>query len=273
VAVGGRAGGGDEGSVGLLALLGGGVALLVVLVSVVVVADLVVTRARAQTAADAAALAAMAHPIGDGRGAARRLARTNGGRLSACCGHRDDRREVTVAVSPASRLLAAVVPRIEARAAAGLVAPPSVGGASVAGADGVAAVGRAVGGGGRVWPVAAPLTSGFGTRVHPITGAVRLHTGLDLGAPSGTPVAAAAAGVVAFAGPMGGYGNAIDVRHADGTTTRYAHLSAILVRAGQRVAAGQGIGLVGSTGLSTGPHLHFEVRTPAGPTDPRTWLP
>jgi murein DD-endopeptidase MepM/ murein hydrolase activator NlpD len=262
----------ERGSVGLLALLGGALVLLIALVPLVVVTDLVVTRARAQTAADAAALAAMAAAVGDGRGAARALARANGGRLLSCCGDRGDRREVTVAVGPSSRLLVAVVPWIEARAAAGLVVPPSVAAPPSVGAD-AASIGPGVPAGGRVGPLSAPLTSGFGTRVHPITGEVRLHTGLDLGAPSGTPVAAAAAGVVAFAGPMGGYGNAIDVRHADGTTTRYAHLSVILVRGGQRVAAGQGIGLVGSTGLSTGPHLHFEVRTAAGPVDPHTWLP
>ncbi|HEX6257791.1 MAG TPA: M23 family metallopeptidase [Euzebyales bacterium] len=264
--------GADDGSVGLLALLGGGLVLFVALVPLVVVGDLVVTRARAQTAADAAALAAMADPLGGGRRAARELAKANGGRLVSCCGDRPDRREVTVAVRSASRLLAAVVPWIEARAAAGLVAPPSVAAAPAA-RSGATPVGAGAATGGRVWPLSAPVTSGFGTRTHPITGEVRLHTGLDLGAPSGTPVAAAAAGVVASAGWMGGYGNAIDVRHPDGTTTRYAHLSRILVRGGQRVAAGQGIGLVGSTGLSTGPHLHFEVRTAAGPTDPHTWLP
>jgi murein DD-endopeptidase MepM/ murein hydrolase activator NlpD len=251
--------------VALMALLGGGLALLIALAPVVVVADLMMARARAQTAADAAALAAMADPTGDGRDAAARLGRANAAALVRCCGRDPNRREVTVAVSPVSSLLAAVVPRIRARAAAALVAAP--GGASVVGA-----VPAAVGGL-RVWPLAAPVTSGFGTRVHPVTGVPRLHAGLDLGAPTGTPIRAAAAGVVVTAGPMGGYGNAVDVRHADGTITRYAHQSRVLVRSGQPVVGGQVIGLVGSTGASTGPHLHFEVRTPAGPIDPHTWLP
>jgi murein DD-endopeptidase MepM/ murein hydrolase activator NlpD len=124
-----------------------------------------------------------------------------------------------------------------------------------------------------MWPVAAPMTSGFGMRVHPLSGGARLHAGIDLGAPAGTPIRAAAGGTVVVAGVMGGYGTTVDIRHADGTTTRYAHQSRLLVRSGQQVAAGQVIGLVGSTGASTGPHLHFEVRTPAGPVDPRTWLP
>jgi len=251
--------------VALLALLGGGLMLLIVLVPLVVVADLLVTRARAQTAADAAALAAMGDATGPGRDSAARLADANDGRLDACCGDDPTRRQVEVGVPPATVLLAAVAPTIGAEAAAALVGVP--------GLDGVGApVGR-IGPGGRMWPVPAPVTSGFGMRVHPLTGVTRLHAGLDLGAPAGTPIRAAAGGAVVFAGVMGGYGNTVDVGHADGTTTRYAHQSRILVRSGQQVAAGQVIGLVGSTGASTGPHLHFEVRTPTGPINPHDWLP
>ncbi|CAN5883734.1 hypothetical protein BH23ACT10_BH23ACT10_26000 [soil metagenome] len=254
----------------LLALLGGGLALLVALLPVVVVADLMVTRGRAQMAADAAALAAMGADATDSRSQAVRVAAANGGELRSCCGDEPWRREVTVGVAPASRLLAGVVPTVQAAAAAELVAAsPSGTGA----ASGVAGASGAAGSGGRVWPLRAPMTSGFGMRTHPLSGGARLHAGIDLGAASGTPIGAAAAGTVVAAGVMGGYGNAVDIRHADGTTTRYAHQSRLLVRNGQQVAAGQIIGLVGSTGASTGPHLHFEVRTPTGPIDPRTWLP
>ena len=256
---------GDDGSVALLAVLGGGLTLLLTLVPLTVVADLLVTRGRAQTAADASALAAMGDAVGGGRDAADTLARVNGAAVLGCCGDDPALRQVTVGVAPASALLAAVMPRVEAEAAAALVGV----GSGVAGGVPPGAVGP----GGRMWPVAAPMTSGFGMRVHPLSGSPRLHAGIDLGAPTGTPIRAAAGGTVVVAGVMGGYGTTVDIRHADGTTTRYAHQSRVLVRSGQQVAAGQVIGLVGSTGASTGPHLHFEVRTPAGPVDPRSWLP
>jgi murein DD-endopeptidase MepM/ murein hydrolase activator NlpD len=255
----------DRGAIALLVVAGGCLLLAAALVPLIAVADLVITRGRAQVAADAAALAAMAD-VGDRRAAARRLAAANGARVVDCCGEDPTRREVTVAASPASRAVAAVVPAVQARAAAAVVVPTTV-------PAGVATVTADGAGRGRMWPIRAPLTSGFGMRSHPLTGAARLHAGIDLGAPAGTPIRAAAAGAVAHAGAMGGYGTTVDVRHADGTTTRYAHQSQALVRGGQRVAAGQVIGLVGSTGASTGPHLHFEVRTAAGPIDPHTWLP
>jgi murein DD-endopeptidase MepM/ murein hydrolase activator NlpD len=108
--------------------------------------------------------------------------------------------------------------------------------------------------------VPAPITSGFGWRIHPITGDRRLHAGTDLGAPMGTPVVAAAAGQVVSADWMGGYGNAIVIQHGQIEETLYGHLSAILVQPGQWVEQGTIIGQVGSTGNSTGPHLHFETR-------------
>lgn len=104
------------------------------------------------------------------------------------------------------------------------------------------------------------LTSSFGTRRHPVTGGHRLHAGVDLAAPAGTPVQAFADGLVVQAGWAGGYGLLVAVAHRDGSQTRYAHLSRIAVNVGQSVGAGQMVGLVGSTGLSTGPHLHFERR-------------
>jgi murein DD-endopeptidase MepM/ murein hydrolase activator NlpD len=114
-----------------------------------------------------------------------------------------------------------------------------------------------------VYPLAqrVAITSEFGWRIHPIHGDRRFHAGLDLAAPTGTPVLAASAARVKSAGTLGGYGLAVVLEHWDGTTnTLYGHLSKILVNAGQMVQPGQVIGQVGSTGRSTGPHLHFEVR-------------
>jgi len=110
-------------------------------------------------------------------------------------------------------------------------------------------------------PMAVPLTSAFGWRIHPVTGTGRMHSGTDLGAPTGTPVLAAYAGEVSMADWSGGYGLMVILRHLEGTQeSRYAHLSEVLVKAGQSVQKGEVIGRVGSTGLSTGPHLHFEWR-------------
>ena len=118
----------------------------------------------------------------------------------------------------------------------------------------------------------APITSGFGPRVHPIYGDVRMHTGIDFGASYGTPIHAAADGVVVSAGPLGGYGNATVIDHGNGLATLYAHQSSIVVAPGQSVRRGQIIGYVGCTGLCTGPHLHFEVRVRGTPVDPMQYL-
>jgi murein DD-endopeptidase MepM/ murein hydrolase activator NlpD len=118
----------------------------------------------------------------------------------------------------------------------------------------------------------APITSGFGPRVHPIYGDVRMHTGIDFGAPYGTPIHAAGDGVVVSAGPLGGYGNATVIDHGNGLATLYAHQSSMIVSAGQHVSRGQIIGYVGCTGLCTGPHLHFEVRVRGTPVDPMQYL-
>ncbi|WP_144187004.1 M23 family metallopeptidase [Elioraea rosea] len=117
---------------------------------------------------------------------------------------------------------------------------------------------------------AARISSRFGMRRHPILGYGRMHQGIDFAAPTGTPVYAAGDGRVAFAGRRGGYGTTVVINHAGGTSTLYAHLSAIQrgIRPGSAVRQGQVIGRVGSTGMSTGPHLHFEVhrnRTPINP--------
>ncbi|MCU1448581.1 MAG: metalloendopeptidase-like rane protein [Acidimicrobiales bacterium] len=118
----------------------------------------------------------------------------------------------------------------------------------------------------------APITSGFGPRVHPIYGDVRMHTGIDFGASSGTPIRAAADGTVVSAGPLGGYGNATVIDHGNGLATLYGHQSSIIVSPGQHVSRGQVIGYVGCTGLCTGPHLHFEVRVRGTPVDPMQYL-
>ncbi|MEJ7601878.1 MAG: peptidoglycan DD-metalloendopeptidase family protein, partial [Kofleriaceae bacterium] len=121
-------------------------------------------------------------------------------------------------------------------------------------------------------PVPGHVTSKYGPRVGH-TGETHLHKGLDLSSKLGDPVAAAAAGTVTHAGPAGDYGNLVTVRHADGFETRYAHLSAIGVATGQAVEAGQALGQVGSTGLSDGPHLHFEVRQDGDAVNPSALLP
>jgi murein DD-endopeptidase MepM/ murein hydrolase activator NlpD len=121
-------------------------------------------------------------------------------------------------------------------------------------------------------PVEGRRTSRFGPRIHPITGARGQHTGIDLAAPSGTPIRSAAAGVVSFAGPRGGYGNLVIVDHPGGLQTYYAHQRELHVSAGTTLQAGAVLGTVGSTGRSTGPHLHFEVRRDGSPVDPAPYL-
>ena len=119
-----------------------------------------------------------------------------------------------------------------------------------------------------VRPANGPITSGYGYRHHPVLRYRRLHTGVDIGAGYGSAVYAAAAGEVFFASWRGGYGKCIIVLHGGGMSTLYGHLSRIDVRPGQSVGRGQRIGAVGSTGLSTGPHLHFEVRRNGRPVNP-----
>jgi murein DD-endopeptidase MepM/ murein hydrolase activator NlpD len=111
-------------------------------------------------------------------------------------------------------------------------------------------------------------TGGFGPRIDPIDGTRKVHTGIDLAAPEGTPVVAIDGGVVKSAGPRGGYGNAVEIDHGGGVTTVYAHASSLAVHAGQQVQEGQTIAAVGQTGRATGPHLHFEVRVDGRPCDP-----
>ena len=120
---------------------------------------------------------------------------------------------------------------------------------------------------GLVWPVQGKLTSPYGQRWG------RLHAGIDIAAPTGTPIRAANSGEVIYAGWRGGYGNAVIVDHGDGLATLYGHMSRIGARTGQTVDRGEVIGAVGSTGNSTGPHLHFETRIGGRPRDPQLYLP
>lgn len=116
------------------------------------------------------------------------------------------------------------------------------------------------------------ITSRFGYRSHPISGEKKMHAGIDLAASAGTPVYATALGVVSMSGWLGGYGLLIKLEHANAVQTRYGHLSRIAVRDGQIVEPGELIGYVGSTGRSTGPHLHYEVRLRGVAVDPLSYL-
>ncbi len=131
----------------------------------------------------------------------------------------------------------------------------------------------AAGSGELIMPTTGVFTSSFGYRVDPLGRGRRFHSGQDIGAPTGTPIVAATAGTVAYAGWASGYGNYTCVDRGSGFATCYGHQSKILVAVGQPVQQGQQIGLVGNTGNSTGPHLHFEVRLNGTPTDPMPYLP
>jgi len=116
------------------------------------------------------------------------------------------------------------------------------------------------------------ISSGFGYRADPFTGGAAFHAGLDFKGPIGAPIYAAAAGTVSFVGSQQGYGNTVEIDHGNGLMTRYAHMSGFRARVGQQVEAGQVIGLIGNTGRSTGPHLHFEVRINDRAVNPRPFL-
>jgi murein DD-endopeptidase MepM/ murein hydrolase activator NlpD len=123
-----------------------------------------------------------------------------------------------------------------------------------------------------LWPVEGSIGSSFGDRQDPINGEGAFHPGIDIEAPSGTPVRAAADGLVTDARPGAGYGREVEIDHGHDVTTLYAHLSVIAVTAGERVTRGQVIGFVGQTGRATGPHLHYEVRLHGVPVNPHKYL-
>ena len=123
-----------------------------------------------------------------------------------------------------------------------------------------------------IWPVQGWVSSSFGYRTSPFTMQREFHKGLDISAPQGTPIYAPAKGKVTFTGRDGGYGIAVMVDHGSGMSTRYAHLHSMAVKNGQQVTRGQLIAYVGSTGRSTGPHLHYEVRLNGVPVDPTRYI-
>lgn len=124
-----------------------------------------------------------------------------------------------------------------------------------------------------IWPTASRyITSNFGWRSHPVYGRVKFHTGIDIAAKYGSPIMAAASGVVIHSGWLGGYGSTVIIDHGGDYSTIYAHCSRLYVSEGQKIAQGERIALIGSTGLSTGPHLHFEVRYKGKPINPYSKL-
>ena len=175
--------------------------------------------------------------------------------------------------------------RSELAATGGPLVPLASGGLDGIGFEtGLALARRALGDGARLQRLAATLPLGrptrgepivsspFGTRLDPFTRGLALHTGLDIKAEFGEPARATAPGRISAAEPAGGYGNMVEIDHGHGLVTRFGHLARIAVRPGQRVAAGTVIGLVGSTGRSTGAHLHYETRIDGEPVDPQRFL-
>ncbi|MDW3218329.1 MAG: peptidoglycan DD-metalloendopeptidase family protein [Acidimicrobiales bacterium] len=126
---------------------------------------------------------------------------------------------------------------------------------------------------GFILPTQGQVGSRFGPRIHPIFGSTRVHSGVDIGAPQGQAIWAAKEGRVIFAGWKGGYGNAVIIQHEGNVATLYAHMSEIRTSDGEWVDQAEVIGLIGSTGWSTGPHLHFETRVDGEPKDPELFLP
>ncbi len=124
-----------------------------------------------------------------------------------------------------------------------------------------------------LWPVRGRISSNFGWRYHPVLKRKKYHSGLDIAVPRGTPVLAADGGVILVSGWRGGYGNFVAVDHGNGISTCYGHNSRLLVTVGEKVTKGQRIALSGNTGLSSGPHVHFEVRIKGVPANPIPYLP
>lgn len=124
-----------------------------------------------------------------------------------------------------------------------------------------------------IWPVKGPIVSPFGMRIHPIYGKWMFHSGVDIDAETNTPVKAVADGIVIYADWLGSYGIVVFIKHGGNITTVYAHLKSFVVELDQYVKQGDIIGYINNTGLSTGPHLHFEIRIDGKPVDPAKWLP
>jgi len=170
----------------------------------------------------------------------------------------------------ASSALEAKIQAAERAAAARAAAPSSPSSSSSSSSSGSTGSGH-VSSSGLIWPVNGPITSPFGSRCLP-NGDCSFHPGIDIGVPAGTPIHAAAAGSVIYAGVMSGYGNLTVIDHGNGLATAYGHQSAIGVSVGQSVSQGQVIGSVGCTGYCFGAHLHFEVRVNGVPVNPLSYL-
>lgn len=123
-----------------------------------------------------------------------------------------------------------------------------------------------------IWPTRGFITSGFGYRRSPYTKTLRMHEGLDIANKVGTPIIAPADGIVVFAGIEGGYGKLLSIDHGYGITTRYGHLDSILAKEGDKVKRGEKIGTIGQTGLTTGPHVHYELRVNGVPVNPKNYI-
>lgn len=135
-----------------------------------------------------------------------------------------------------------------------------------------AAAEKSTGSGELAKPASGPVVSRFGPRVHPIHGTTKMHNGIDIDGPYGAKIVAAEAGTVILAGDKGGYGRTVMIDHGNGMVTLYGHMQAFSVGQGARVSRGEKIGEIGSTGLSTGPHVHFEVRISGNPVNPMSYL-
>jgi murein DD-endopeptidase MepM/ murein hydrolase activator NlpD len=190
----------------------------------------------------------------EGRLAELQAARDQQGRLKSALDSRIS--EYVSEVDSLSREEATLTALLKARAAAAATSPEAASGG-----------GGRVSGTGLIWPVSGPVTSGFGVRWG------RLHAGIDIAPGYGTPVKAAKAGTVIMAGSNGGYGNCVIIDHGGGLSTLYGHMSKITVGDGESVKQGEQVGNVGSTGSSTGPHLHFETRINGSPQNPMRYLP
>ena len=160
----------------------------------------------------------------------------------------------------------------EARRQAEMAARKSAGAGNVVVIDGGEDYTMPSYGGNMIWPISGPITSEFGWRTHPIFGSARFHSGLDIGGDYGMPIHAAAGGVVIEAGWIGGYGNTIMIDHGGGIATLYGHNESLAVSVGQQVSQGEVVAYCGSTGNSTGPHCHFEVRVNGEPVSPWDYL-
>lgn len=123
-----------------------------------------------------------------------------------------------------------------------------------------------------IWPVKGLITAGYGYRVSPFTGQREMHEGLDVAAPSGSPIVATADGVVSFVGPLAAFGNVVFINHGHGFTTFYAHASSTRVKEGQQIKRGQVIAFVGTTGRTTGPHVHYEVQVNGATVNPLKYI-